>query len=50
MTFDIRRLAAEDAEAARRLGFEAFGVPSTPPTEPARIDQPGRTSFGAFLR
>ena len=30
-------------------GFEAFGVPSTPPTEPARIDQPGRTTFGAFL-
>ncbi len=45
----MRRLAAEDAEAARRLGFEAFGVPTTPPTEPARVDQPGRTSFGAFL-
>ncbi len=49
MTFDVRRLSAEDAEAARRLGFEAFGVPSTPPTEPARIDQPGRTTFGVFL-
>lgn len=48
MTFEIRRLAAEDAEAARRLGFEAFGVPTTPPTEPARLDQPGRTSLGAF--
>ena len=23
-------------------------MPSTPPTEPARIDQPGRTWFGAF--
>ena len=49
MTFVIRRLAAEDAEAARRLGFEAFGVPTTPPSEPARLDQPGRTSLGAFL-
>ena len=48
MTFRVRRLAAEDAEAARRLGSEAFGVPTTPPTEPARVDQPGRTWFGAF--
>ena len=49
VTFDVRRLAAEDAEAARRLSFEAFGVPPTPPTEPARLDRPGRTTFGAFL-
>ena len=47
--FDVRPLAADDAEAARQLGFEAFGVPATPPTEPARIDQPGRVTFGAFL-
>jgi predicted acetyltransferase len=49
VTFDIRPLADEDAEAARRLGFEAFGVPTTPPTEPAPSDLPGRASFGAFL-
>ena len=49
MTLVIRPLAEEDAEAARRLGFEAFGVPTTPPTEPARFDQTGRASFGAFL-
>ena len=48
MDLDVRPLAAEDAEAARQLSFEAFGVPPTPPTEPARIDQPGRSSFGAF--
>ena len=46
--FDVRLLTADDAEAARRLGFEAFGVPPTPPTEPARIDQPGRTTLGSF--
>ena len=40
MTFTVRPLVAGDAAAARQLGFEAFGVPSTPPTEPARIDQP----------
>ena len=48
MDFDVRPLAVDDAEAARQLSFEAFGVPPTPPTEPARIDQPGRSSFGAF--
>lgn len=48
MTFTVRPLVAGDAAAARQLGFEAFGVPSTPPTELARIDQPGRTWFGAF--
>jgi predicted acetyltransferase len=46
--FDVRPLAAEDAEAAQQLGFEAFGVPPTPPTEPARINLPGRVSFGGF--
>lgn len=49
MTTEIRRLAAEDAQTAQRLGFEAFGVPDAPPTEPARLDHPGRTSFGAFV-
>lgn len=48
MSFDVRSLVAEDAEAARRLGHEAFGVPTTPPTEPARTDQPGRVTLGAF--
>jgi predicted acetyltransferase len=48
MTLSVRRLVADDAAAARQLGFEAFGIPSTPPTEPARIDQLGRTWFGAF--
>ena len=49
MTTDVRRLTAEDAELAQRLGFEAFGVPDPAPTEPARLDQPGRTAFGAFV-
>ena len=46
--FDVRPLTAKDAGAARQLGFEAFGVPTAPPTEPAQVDQPGRVSFGAF--
>lgn len=49
MTTDVRRLVADDAESAQRLGFEAFGVPDAPPIEPARLDQPGRTTFGAFV-
>lgn len=48
MDFDVRPLAGDDAEAARQLSFEAFGAPPTVPTEPARIDLPGRTSFGGF--
>ena len=48
MTLSVRLLGDDDAEAARQLGFEAFGVPPTPPTEPATVRQPGRVSFGAF--
>lgn len=48
MTLSVRRLEPEDAEAARRLGMEAFGVPSNPPTSPATIDQPGMSWYGAF--
>jgi GNAT superfamily N-acetyltransferase len=48
MTLSVRRLEPEDAESARRLGMEAFGVPSSPTTSPATIDQPGRIWYGAF--
>jgi predicted acetyltransferase len=48
VNWTVRRLAAEDAGQARRLGFEAFGVPSTPPADPPSVDQPGFTWFGAF--
>ena len=48
MSLTVRPLVADDAAAARQLSYEAFGVPSTAPTESARIDQPGRTWFGGF--
>jgi predicted acetyltransferase len=48
MTLYIRRLEPDDAEPARRLGMEAFGVPSNPPTSPATIDQPGMNWYGAI--
>jgi predicted acetyltransferase len=41
-------MPALPAGAARRLGAEAFGVPTTPSTMPPAIDQPGMTWFGAF--
>ena len=41
-------LEPRDAEAARRLGAEAFGISSEPPTSPAAIDQPGMIWYGAF--
>jgi predicted acetyltransferase len=44
----VRPLEPADAEASRRLGFEAFGMPSSPPTEPASLDLPGRTFHGVF--
>ena len=44
----VRPLDAADAEASRSLGFEAFGMPSSPPTEPASLDQPGRVYHGVF--
>jgi len=48
MTLTVRRLEQDDAEAAQRLGMEAFGVPSSPPMSPATIDQPGMIWHGAF--
>jgi predicted acetyltransferase len=48
MTLTVRRLTDEDAAAARQLGLEAFGTPTTPPSEPATVDRPGQTWFGAF--
>jgi predicted acetyltransferase len=44
----VRRLDADDAETSRQLGSEAFGMPTSPPTEPATLDQPGRTFHGVF--
>ncbi len=44
----VRPLEADDADPSRTLGFEAFGMPSSPPTEPASLDQPGRTFHGVF--
>jgi predicted acetyltransferase len=48
VSLTTRQLQSDDAAAARRLGAEAFGVPRTPPTAPATVDQPGMTWFGAF--
>ena len=48
VTWTVRQLTAEDAEQARRLGFEAFGMPAAPPSDPPSVDQPGFTWFGAF--
>lgn len=44
----MRPLGPDDAEASRRLGWEAFGFPADLPEEPAALDQPGSASFGAF--
>ena len=44
----VRPLEEGDAEASRTLGFEAFGMPTSPPTEPASLEQPGRTFYGVF--
>jgi predicted acetyltransferase len=48
VTTTVRRLTADDAEQAQRLGFEAFGLPATPSTRPPSVDQPGWAWFGAF--
>ena len=45
----VRPLDARDAEASRRLGHEAFGMPPSPPAEPASLDLPGRRYHGVFL-
>jgi predicted acetyltransferase len=44
----VRPLGPDDAEVSRTLGFEGFGMPASPPTEPATLDQPGMTSYGVF--
>jgi predicted acetyltransferase len=48
VSWTVRRLTDADAERARQLGFEAFGVPATPQTSPPSVDQPGWAWFGAF--
>ncbi len=50
MTITVRTLGDDDAEASLRLGWEAFGDPATPPTQPAAesVRRPGRTFVGAF--
>ncbi|WP_375423299.1 enhanced intracellular survival protein Eis [uncultured Friedmanniella sp.] len=48
MSITVRPLEPADAEISRQLGWEAFGLPATPPTEAATLDQRGRAWFGAF--
>lgn len=48
MTPTVRRLSPADAEDSRRLGQEAFGVPTTPPSEPASLERPGAIYYGAY--
>ena len=48
MTLSVRRLEPEDAEDARKLGMEAFGVPGNSPPSAANIEQHGMIWFGAF--
>ena len=50
MAITVRPLGDEDAEASLRLGLEAFGEPTNPPTQTAveLLHRPGRTFFGAF--
>lgn len=48
MSTTVRPLEPADAEVARRLGWEAFGVPASPPTQEAAVDLPGTAWFGAF--
>ena len=50
MTVTARPLTDDDAEVSRRLGWEAFGAPSTPPTEPPPpIAGEGKAWYGAFV-
>lgn len=48
MTLAVRTLDPGDAEASRRLGHEAFGIPPVPSGEPARLDRPGARYVGAY--
>lgn len=44
----VRPLTWNDGLASRRLGQEAFGVPTTPPTDPQVWPEPGNHPVGAF--
>ncbi len=48
MNFQVRQPRADEAEAFRRLGQEAFGLPAGPPAEPARLDRPGMNYLGIY--
>lgn len=48
MTWTVRRLRSDDAEAARTLNREAFGFPVGAEPEAASVEQPGKQWFGAF--
>jgi len=48
MDYQVRPLTADDIRASRRLGWEAFGVPGSPPTEVPTEFPPGMRPFGAF--
>lgn len=48
MIATVRPLTDLDAETSRRMGAEAFGMPATPPTTPATLEQAGRHWFGSF--
>jgi len=48
VSWTVRKLTANDAQQVRQLGFEAFGVPDTPPTQPPSVDMPGWAWFGVF--
>jgi predicted acetyltransferase len=50
VTVTARLLTDDDAEVSRRLGWEAFGAPSAPPTEPPPpIAGEGKAWYGAFV-
>lgn len=44
----VRPLGWDDAAASRRLGQEAFGVPTTPPPDPETWPPPGNHPVGSF--
>lgn len=44
----VRKLEEADAETSQILGFEAFGQPKAPQTEPAVLAMPGRQFWGSF--
>ncbi|MGH8879397.1 MAG: GNAT family N-acetyltransferase, partial [Stackebrandtia sp.] len=44
----VRPLSDDDADASRRLGWEAFGVPAQVPETPATLGGSGQYWYGAF--